>query len=81
MIADRDSSESRKGSIVDKIALGCALVSIACVLGAHAMDKLAQAGALPTISFNHPGQIDYAPTASISHRAAASQLNPCGDGR
>lgn len=82
MFANRDSSENRKGSAVDKFALFCAVVSIVCVLGAHGMDKLAQAGALPLIAYGHTGQngaIDYAPTASISGRAASSRLNPCGE--
>lgn len=82
MFADKDFVNSRKGSAVDKFALFCALLSIACVFGAHGMDKLAQNGTLPTLAFSSPGghgAIDYAPTASIPGQVAKVQLNPCVD--
>jgi hypothetical protein len=81
MSAFSQQSENRKGSIVDKVALFCALVSVACVLGAHAMDKLAQSGGLPSVSFNRGGaypNVDYSATATIPNRANANSVNPCG---
>ncbi len=39
--------ENKEGSVVDRVALLCALVSVVCVLGAHALDRLAQSGAPP----------------------------------
>jgi hypothetical protein len=73
--------ESNKGSALEKLALFCALLAVACVLGAHGMDKLAQNGGLPSISFNRGEQrpnIDYSATATIPHRAQSTNLNPCG---
>lgn len=82
MFANRGLAEDCGGSAADKFALFCALVSIACVIGAHGLDKLAQLGGLPVFGSDRLGRtaaIDYAPTGSIAGRAAASQLNPCGD--
>jgi hypothetical protein len=80
MSADKDLFENSKVSVVDKFALFCALAAIACVLGAHGMDKLARDGDLPTLAFHRagkPASIDATPTASIPNRAATVQLNPC----
>jgi hypothetical protein len=63
--------ENKKGSAVDRVALFCALVSVVCVLGAHALDKLAHAGVATT-----PG-VDYSSTGSIPW-GAAPRLDPCG---
>ncbi len=69
------------GSAFEKWAVFCGLLGVACVLCAHGMDKLAQNGDLPVISFNHSGPnsgVDYSGTASIPHRAQSTNLNPCG---
>jgi len=69
-----------KGSVFDKFALVCAVISIICVLGAHGMDRLAQSGALQNFNVHSQesgGGIDYAATASISRRAQDASLNPC----
>jgi hypothetical protein len=63
--------ENREGSAIDRVALFCAVVSVACVLGAHALDRLAQAGAQPRGAVTAPG-VDYSPTGSIP------RLDPCG---
>jgi hypothetical protein len=76
--------ENSEGSAVDKFALFCALVSILCVVGAHAMDRLAQKGALPSISLERaqsaPGVdrsgVDYSATGSISAPGGV-RLDPC----
>jgi hypothetical protein len=68
--------ENKEGSVVDRVALLCALVSVVCVLGAHALDRLAQAGAPP-----HGGAVpavDYSSTGSIPKDAMAARLGPCG---
>jgi hypothetical protein len=69
-----------KGSVFDRFALICAVISIICVLGAHGMDRLAQSGSLPSLIFHSQesgGGIDYAATASIARRAQDAGLNPC----
>jgi len=68
-----------KGSVFDRFALICAGISVACVLGAHGMDRLAQSGNLPSIAFrpHESGGIDYSSTASIPRRAQDTSLNPC----
>ena len=61
-----------RGSIVDKVALFCAVVAVISVLGAHGMDMLAKSGDLPKIAFSRgDGQpdIDYSATGSIPDRA------------
>lgn len=65
-----------KGSVFDRFALICAVISIICVLGAHGMDKLAQNGGLPGLFHSESG-VDYSATASISRRAQDASLNPC----
>jgi hypothetical protein len=65
----------RRGSAVDRFALFCAAISVICVLGAHAIDRLARMGALSGSEL--PG-VDYAATGSIGKGAAASRLDPCG---
>lgn len=82
MSADKDLASNYKGSAVNKFALFCAVVSIACVFGAHGLDKLAQSGSLSRFASrgaSSPGAVDYSPTASIPGQAARVQLNPCGD--
>ncbi len=72
--------EKNSGSAFEKWALFCAAIAIASVLGAHGMDKLAQSGDLPVISFNHGGAqpgVDYSATASIPDRARSTRLDPC----
>jgi hypothetical protein len=73
--------ERSPGPAFEKWAVFCGLLGLACVLGAHGMDKLAQSGSLPVISFNRPAPgagVDYSGTASIPHRAQSTNLNPCG---
>jgi hypothetical protein len=80
MSDEKDFASSSEGSAVDKFALFCAVVSIACVFGAHGMDKLARNGALPVVAFQRPagqGAVDYTPTASIPGQASKVQINPC----
>gem|GEM_PF-6913137 len=62
--------EKTEVSTVDRVALLCAVVSVVCVLGAHALDRLAQAGAPPRGAATAP-RVDYSPTGSIPH------LDPC----
>jgi uncharacterized protein (TIGR02588 family) len=69
--------ENKEGSIIDRVALVCAVVSVACVLGAHALDRLAQAGAPPGKAAVAPG-VDYSSTGSIGKDAAAAHSEPCG---
>lgn len=73
--------ENHSGSSVDKFALFCAFISVASVLGAHAMDRLAQNGSWSRFAFSlvetRQG-VDYTPTASIKN-AARVKLDPCRD--
>lgn len=72
--------QDRTGSAFEKWALFCAVIAILSVLGAHGMDKLAENGDLPVISFNHGGAqpgIDYSATASIPNRAQSTKPDPC----
>jgi hypothetical protein len=69
--------ENKEGSVIDRVALVCAVVSVACVLGAHALDRLAQAGAPPRGAAVAPG-VDYSSTGSIGKDAAAARFEPCG---
>lgn len=75
--------ENRDGSAVDKFALFCAAAAVLCVVGAHAMDRLAQRAASPSPPPSHsqayPG-VDYSATGSISPRGGAPRLDPCGGG-
>jgi hypothetical protein len=68
--------EKTEVSAVDRVALLCAVVSVVCVLGAHALDKLAQSGAPPRGAATAP-RVDYTPTGSIPN-AAAPRVDPCG---
>ncbi len=65
----------RRRSAVDRFALFCAAISLICVLGAHAIDRLARMGALS--GRESPG-LDYSATGSIGKSAATSRLDPCG---
>ncbi len=72
--------ESRTGSAFEKWALVCAVIAVISVLGAHGIDKIAENGDLPVISFNHGGaqpNVDYSATASIPRRAQSTNLDPC----
>ena len=62
--------ENKDSSVIDRVALLCAVVSVVCVLGAHALDKLAQAGAPPRGAATAP-RLDFSPTGSIP------RLDPC----
>lgn len=79
MPANKPPGENLNSSTVDKFALFCAFVSVASVLGAHAIDRLADHGGLPSLPFFHgaarPG-VDYTPTGAIKDMSRI-KLDPC----
>ena len=75
-----EQPDSGKPKFFDKIALFSAVVSLLCVLGAHAIDSLSRDGTLAALAGARatPG-IDYSPTASIGGKHGNVTLNPCGN--
>jgi hypothetical protein len=75
-----EQPESGKPKFFDKIALFSAVVSLLCVLGAHAIDSLSKDGTLAVLAGARgaPG-VDYSTTASIGAKPASVTLNPCGN--
>jgi hypothetical protein len=80
MSMQSEEPESGKASFFDKIALFSAVVSLLCVLGAHAIDRMSKDGTLAALTGlrGAPG-VDYSTTASIGKTQGNVTLNPCGN--
>jgi hypothetical protein len=72
--------EKGKGSPIDRLVLFCTIIAVTCVLGAHVLDLAGRSGALPMLAgaADKHQTVDYSTTATISRRANATNLNPCG---
>jgi len=73
-----EESESRSPKFFDKFALFSAVVSLLCVLGAHAMDLMAKDGTFRALASGRSQTVDYSTTASIG-KSSNVTLNPCGN--
>ncbi|MBG0812010.1 hypothetical protein IY145_21960 [Methylosinus sp. H3A] len=66
------------GKLVEKVALGSAVLALACVLGANLLSAKLQNGELPLIAFVHKEERGRAQIAAAPSAASAQQLNRIG---
>jgi hypothetical protein len=82
---EEGAAEDRKGSIVQKFAIISILIIVASTFAGASVERMANAGGLPSIALLEPNQyvatknadaggVDFTPTGSISGRIV---LNPC----
>lgn len=48
----RKFSQDQRGGLVERLAIGCGLLTFSCVVTAHMLDYAAKNGQLPTIAFS-----------------------------
>ena len=48
----RKFSQDQRGGLVERLAIGCGLLTFSCVVTAHMLDYAARNGQLPTIAFS-----------------------------
>ena len=66
------------GKLVEKVALGSAVLALACVLGANLLSAKLQNGELPLIAFVHKQERGLAQLAAAQPAASAQPLHRIG---
>jgi len=66
------------GKLVEKVALGSAVLALACVLGANLLSAKLQSGELPLIAFVHKEERGRALLAASQSAAPAQPLHRIG---